>query len=263
MFKATKKLNAVLSFVTFLKILTAQTPTEKDSLCIYIDSTKTERISEPIEVDTSNNKITVGKVLLGATAALGIPLTTGIAILSLFPPSFVVVENLGIYNNGIGFETAIGYGDTTKLRFSKQRLIFQYSYIDNFKSRVLLAINRDFLLRKFGPAEIFGFGFSVGIFGWTNFNGVNTVGVETSVWLGNAMNIPYLLLFPQHHLFIKFRRGFELGSRFSVNEINIGFSSSFTLKKSIPSRGNHQLPKQKTQSKRTVNSRITLTIKTI
>jgi hypothetical protein len=94
-----------------------------------------------------------------------------------------------------------------------------------------LGLNKDVALKRFGQAGIFGVGTSMGFFFWTNFKNFSASGIEISLWLGNAMNVPYILLFPQHHLFIKFRSGVELWSGKKVNEINIGFSSSITLKK--------------------------------
>lgn len=220
----------VLLCIIFLQILNAQTVTEGDTTFVFIDTAElsNENISSPVEIDTSN-KITMGKILLGASAVVGFPLITGLVGLSLFPPSFVVIEQGGNYNNGIAFEIALGWGDSVGFKFSKKRLIFQYSYLKNLRNRIALVISQDFLLKRVGRAGIFGIGFSIGIFGGTNFNSVNTAGVEFSAWFGNAMNIPYIFLFPQHHLFIKFRRGFEFGSGAGVNEIGIGFSSSITF----------------------------------
>lgn len=228
-----RKLNIVLAFFIFLKILSAQTHTEIDSSIAPADTVGfllDDDITQPVEVDT-NAKITLGKILLGASATIGIPLTTGFVLLSLFPPSFVIVEKNGNYHNGVAFEIALGYGDSTRFRFSKRRLIFHYSYLGKLKNRVMISLNQDVLLKRFGRARIFGAGFSIGIFGWTNFIGTNATGIEVSAWVGNAMNVRYIFLFPQHHLFIKYRRGLDLKSGNKINEVNIGFSSSITLRR--------------------------------
>ncbi len=214
------KLCYVLIFLIFLQTLSAQS----------VD-TDTVKISKPVEVDTLNSEITIGKIFLATSAVIGIPITTGLVMLSLSPPSYMLIqENKNLYH-GFGFETSIGFGDSTRFRFSQTRFIFQFSFVENLKSRFLIALNRDVTLKRFGRYKIFGFGTSAGFFLWTNFKNFSTAGVETALWVGNAMNVPYILLFPQHHLFIKFRSGFELGSGKRVNEINIGFSSSITLKK--------------------------------
>ena len=221
---------AIMIFLSLFQYLQSQEISSCDSSFACVDTTMLSSgdISSPVEVDTSD-KITMGKILLGASALIGLPLTTGFVALSLFPPSFVVMERNGNYSSGIAFETAIGHGDSVRFRFSKKRLIFQYSYLGKYGSRIAIAVTQDVLLKKIGRAGIFGVGFSIGTFGWTNFNSVNTAGIEISAWFGNAMNVPYIFLFPQHHLFVKFRRGFELSSGVKINEINIGFSSSITF----------------------------------
>ncbi len=210
----------MLIFLFFFQILNAQT--------IEID---TVEVSKPVEVDTLNSEITLGKIFLISSAVIGIPLTTGLVLLSLSPPSYVLIQKGESFYHGFGFETSIGFGDSTKFRFSEHRFIFQVSFIENFKSRFLLALNKDITLKKFGRAKIFGVGTSIGFFLCANFRNFSTSGIEISLWVGNAMNVPYILLFPQHHLFVKFRSGFELWSGKRINEINIGFSSSITLKK--------------------------------
>lgn len=190
-----------------------------------------DSVSMAIEIDTAKKKISTGEILLGASAAIGIPLTIGLAALSLSPPSYILFFKDKRPHNGIAFETAIGYGDTTRFRFSDFRIIFQYAYIKNFKNRLTLALNRDKTLGRFGRNKIFGYGLSMGFWAGTNFKKMNLIGIEVSIWVGNSMNIPYIFLFPQHHLFVKLKRGFLLNPIEQITEINIGFSSSITLKR--------------------------------
>jgi hypothetical protein len=201
------------------------------TLSLVAQSSEEDSVSKAIEIDTVNKKISPGKILLGASATIGIPLTIGLTILSLSPPSYVLLFKDGKSFNGLAFETAIGYGDTTRFRFSDTRIIFQYAYIENLKSRVSIALTKDGTLGRFGRGEIFGYGFSTGFWFGTNFKNISSMGIEVSLWVGNAMNIPYLFLFPQHHLFIKLKRGFILNPIKQVSELNIGLSSSITLKK--------------------------------
>lgn len=201
--------------------------------CALIDSVEITiedgDISKPVEVDTLNKHITAGKVVLAVASAIGVPMTMGVTLLSLFPPHYALLK-ADDYQQGIGFEIAVGFGDSTRFRFSKYRVIFGYTYFDGFKNRVLLGLNHDFVVKRFGRMGIFGFGFSTGMFGWTNFDGFNTAGFEFSIWIGNAMNIPYIFLFPQHHLFVKIRAGTNFEAK-TIKEISFGASSSFTLKK--------------------------------
>jgi hypothetical protein len=201
--------------------------------CVLIDTIETVTedidISKPVEIDTLNGHTTAGKIVLMIASAVGVPMTTGLVLLSLFPPHYALIKT-DDYQQGIGFEIALGFGDSTRFRFSNYRIILGYTYFDGLKNRVFLALSRDFVVKKFGRLEIFGFGFSSGIFGWTNFNGFNTAGFEFSIWIGNAMNIPYIFLFPQHHLFVKVRGGTNFKSK-TIKEISFGVSSSFTLKK--------------------------------
>ncbi len=201
--------------------------------CVLIDTVKagTEDIdiSEPVEIDTLNKRTTAGKIALVIASAIGVPMATGLTFLSLFPPHYALIKT-DDYQHGFGFEIALGFGDSTRFRFSNYRIILGYTYFDGLKNRVFLALSRDFVVKRFGRAKIFGFGFSTGIFGWTNFNGFNTSGFEFSIWAGNAMNVPYIFLFPQHHLFVKIRAGTNFKAK-TIKEISFGVSSSFTLKK--------------------------------
>lgn len=228
-----KKLLAILFCVIVKQFLNAQIAEETDSLFGYKYNTiylLHSDVSKPLEVDTIS-KITRGKLLLWTSAVVGIPIVGGLFALSLFPPSFVLIEQDGNIDRGIAFEFALGYSGNSsdKYKFSEARLVFQYSHLKALKKRFALAIVRDYSLKRFGRKDIFGSGFSFGAFYWRNFNRVNTVGLEFSLWIGNAMNVPYLFLFPQHHLFVKFRRGYEIKTGIRINEINIGFSSSITF----------------------------------
>ncbi len=201
------------------------------TLSLMAQSSEEDSLSKAIEIDTVKKKISAGEILLGASATIGVPLTIGLAILSLSPPSYVLLFKDGKSFNGIAFETALGYGDTTRFRFSDVRIIFQYAYIENLRSRFTVALTKDVTFGRFGRSEIFGYGFSTGFWFGTNLKNVNSTGIEISLWVGNAMNIPYLFLFPQHHLFIKLKRGFILNPTKRITEINIGLSSSITLKR--------------------------------
>lgn len=187
---------------------------------------------EMTEADTSKSSI-LGKIVLGISAAVLIPITIGLTVLSLIPPGYSAVIDGERIHGGIAFETAIGYGDSIRFRFSNYRYLIQYirSSDENLKNRIVLGYSRDFLLRRFGRHEIFGIGFSVGIAGFTNFIRSHGIGLEFSIWLGNAMNIPYLFLFPQHHIFFRLRRNFDLTSGGKFTEINIGISSAITLRR--------------------------------
>jgi hypothetical protein len=61
------------------------------TLSLMAQSSEEDSVSKVIEIDTVNKKISPGKILLGASATIGIPLTIGLAILSLSPPSYVLL----------------------------------------------------------------------------------------------------------------------------------------------------------------------------
>ncbi len=218
-----------LIFICF-EILFAQIAPNNSVLIDSVESAREDvDISKPVEIDTLNDSITAGEIVFAVATVIGLPVTTGLVLLSLLPPHYALLKT-DDYHHGIGFEMALGFGDSTRFRFSKYRIIFGYAYFDGFKNRILLALDRDFVVKRFGRKEIFGFGFSIGVFGCTNFDGFNIAGFEFSIWLGNAMNIPYILLFPQHHLFVRIRAGSNFGAKM-INEVSIGLSSSITLKR--------------------------------
>ncbi len=94
--------------------------------CVLIDSVKSSgedvEVSKPVEIDTLNDSITAGEIVFAVATAIGLPVTTGLVLLSLLPPHYTLLKT-DSYNHGIGFEMALGYGDSTRFRFSKYRII--------------------------------------------------------------------------------------------------------------------------------------------